>query len=375
MPSIHYLCSTEVPPTQFRDNSARGRAHHVQSLQITISMATSTSFFGQRRGSTRSHTYQVYRGKQVTKDRVTKVTNPQSNKQMKQRIRLTAVASFAAYLKQLLDHSFQGVAYGQPSLSEFRRINLSNAYDLDQVSFPPKDTNDPGVADFQISKGSLLGVIYPASSATSLACNNRGVEVKGANGIGGDIPATAENAKAIADRLGVEVGDQVTIIMQVTSPDFEKYYGDGSKSYFPSQFIVSRLITDINDSEFMKGWKIDVASEVITNGLMCIQLTDSGTIYPFGSDSAEYPAATGIESKMPSSWDLTGLIILASGVIVSRKVNGVYQRSQAFMNPSSIREAKALFTSYEDAEKTYLKDSSKSDKYLNGGTEVILQAL
>lgn len=341
-------------------------------------MATSTSFFGQRRGSTKSHTYQVYRGKQVTKDRVTKVANPQSDKQMKQRIRLTAVASFAAYLKQILDHSFQGIAYGQPSLSEFRRLNLSNANDLDQVSFPPKDVNDPGIANFQISKGSLLGVSYVFADEQKISLRQNPGKITGPNDAGGEIAKTASNANAIAKMLGVSVGDQVTFILQLCCADWEKTFGDGSGSYFPSQFIISRLITDVNDDEYMKGWNVDVDGATISNGLISIYYGDTDSLpalHLIGSDGEDHPSATGIDSKLPNSWDAASIYIAAYGAIVSRKVNGVYQRSQEFMWINDNKKLKDLWTVYNAAEKTYLKDNAKSDKYLNGGTEVVIQTM
>lgn len=337
-------------------------------------MATSTSFFGQRRGSTRSHTYQVYRGKQVTKDRVTKVTNPQSNKQMKQRIRLTAVASFAAYLKQLLDHSFQGVAYGQPSLSEFRRINLSNASDLVQVSFPPKDINDPGIANFQVSKGSLLSLnlIYDAQ--------NKVFELNSKEGDPAIVPNVQANKQIIPDSnllqdlanlLGIQLGDQFTLILQVISIDWAKTYASGSYDYYPSQFIISRVITDINDKECLDGWFYDDKQQIITNGIIQID-TSAGvkhlSIYNNGESSL--PDSL---NKIPSVWNVDAIHVAAFAPIVSRMVNGVYQRSQQYM--SIVDEMKQYWTSYANAEKTYLKDNTKSDKYLNGGTEVIIQTM
>lgn len=334
-------------------------------------MATSTSFFGQRRGSTRSHTYQVYRGKQVTKDRVTKVSNPQSTKQMKQRIRLTAVASFAAYLKQILDHSFQGVAYGQPSLSEFRRLNLSNATDLAQVSFPPKDVNDPGLADFQVSKGSLIPykpVFKAGDNAFNFETNQDAIVPK----VGADkaITPTADFCKAIAKTLGIEVGQQATFILQLQSGDWSKTYGDGSKDYFLSQFAISRIITDINDSECLKGWYYDDKTECITDGVMQLSVsTGDKELQLYSNGEASLPDSF---SKLPSSWDLGNIAVSAWAAIVSQNVNGVYQRSQAYMN---IVSENAMKTSYEDAEKTYLKDAAKSDKYLNGGTEMVIQAM
>ena len=82
-------------------------------------MAQSKSFFGLRRGSTKTLTFSVYNGKQVTKDRVTDVKNPRSAAQMKQRaIMATALRGYSA-LKEICDHSFEGITYGQKSMNYF----------------------------------------------------------------------------------------------------------------------------------------------------------------------------------------------------------------------------------------------------------------
>lgn len=82
-------------------------------------MAQSKSFFGLRRGSTKTLTFSVYNGKQVTKDRVTYVKNPRSAMQMKQRaVMATALRGYSA-LKEICDHSFEGVTYGQKSMNYF----------------------------------------------------------------------------------------------------------------------------------------------------------------------------------------------------------------------------------------------------------------
>ena len=83
-------------------------------------MAKSKSFFGLRTGSTKSLTFQVYRGQQITKDRVTKVANPRSTLQMEQRSKLPIVAAARSALKGLVDHSWEGVPYGEQSLPHFQ---------------------------------------------------------------------------------------------------------------------------------------------------------------------------------------------------------------------------------------------------------------
>ena len=86
-------------------------------------MAKSKSFFGLRTGSTKSLTFQVLRGQQITKDRVYRVSNPRSEAQMTQRALIPIVAAARSQLKGLVDHSFEGIAYGESSLREFSAAN------------------------------------------------------------------------------------------------------------------------------------------------------------------------------------------------------------------------------------------------------------
>lgn len=78
-------------------------------------MARSSSFFGLRRGSTKSLTFSVLNGKQITKDRVTSVRNPNSTAQINQRMRLAAANVIYRYWKDYIDRGQQNVAYGEKS--------------------------------------------------------------------------------------------------------------------------------------------------------------------------------------------------------------------------------------------------------------------
>ena len=118
-------------------------------------MAKSKSFFGLRTGSTKSLTFSVYRGTQVTKDRVTRVANPRTFAQMQQRAKVPLVAAARVALAGLVDHSFEGVNYGQASLQKFSSLNLSNGA-LNVASYPPNGVSNMGCADFIVSQGSLV---------------------------------------------------------------------------------------------------------------------------------------------------------------------------------------------------------------------------
>lgn len=122
-------------------------------------MAKSKSFFGLRTGSTKSLTFSVYRGTQVTKDRVTRVANPRTIAQMQQRAKVPVVAAARVALAGLVDHSFEGVPYGQASLQKFSSLNLANGA-LNVASYPPNGVSNMGCADFIVSAGSLSNPFY-----------------------------------------------------------------------------------------------------------------------------------------------------------------------------------------------------------------------
>lgn len=126
-------------------------------------MAKSKSFFGLRTGSTKSLTFSVYRGTQVTKDRVTRVANPRTVAQMQQRAKVPLVAAARVALAGLVDHSFEGVSYGQASLQKFSSLNLANGA-LNVASYPPNGVSNMGCADFIVSSGSLSNPFYRSNT-------------------------------------------------------------------------------------------------------------------------------------------------------------------------------------------------------------------
>lgn len=86
-------------------------------------MAKSKSFFGLRRGSTKSLTFQVLDGVQITKDRVTEVRNPRTNRQLYQRAIMATILMMYSAGKSIFDHSFQGKSVGAQCQRTFMSIN------------------------------------------------------------------------------------------------------------------------------------------------------------------------------------------------------------------------------------------------------------
>jgi hypothetical protein len=86
-------------------------------------MAKSRSFFGLRRGSTKTLTFQVLNGQQITKDRVSEVRNPRTNAQLYQRAIMATILQAYSHGKRIFDHSFQGKATGSACQREFMSLN------------------------------------------------------------------------------------------------------------------------------------------------------------------------------------------------------------------------------------------------------------
>lgn len=118
-------------------------------------MAQSKAFFGLRRGSTKSLTFSIYNGKQVTKDRVYEIKNPRTSQQMIQRAYMaTAIKAYSA-MKEICDHSVENLAYGQKTMNYFIKENLN------MIRAAAKNINIsfkglyPVCNNYIVSKGSL----------------------------------------------------------------------------------------------------------------------------------------------------------------------------------------------------------------------------
>lgn len=130
-------------------------------------MAKSKSYFTLRRGSTKSHTFSVVRGKQITKDRVEAPTNPRTLRQQAQRMFMATASAAYAGMKAIVNHSFEGIAYNSPSLAEFCRLNAiairENGIQGTKFSMNGYQERSLKIGSYIMSTGSLAKV--PVSKA------------------------------------------------------------------------------------------------------------------------------------------------------------------------------------------------------------------
>lgn len=91
---------------------------------------------------------------QVVRSLAETVANPRSQSQMFGRMVMSTVMQAVSAMSQIIDHSFDGIAKGQPSISEFIRTNY--ALVAADAKANPSSGNSFGLAKYQ-EKGSRVG--------------------------------------------------------------------------------------------------------------------------------------------------------------------------------------------------------------------------
>lgn len=338
-------------------------------------MARSKSFFGLRSGSTKSLTFQVYRGEQITKDRVYRVSNPRTDAQMTQRALIPIVAAARAQLKGLVDHSFEGVAYGEASLREFSKLNL-RAGALSVTSFSPNGVSNAGFASLQVSKGTINGSFSISDTTeTNTVYRSKAEYNKFA------FPACAANDPATKIFSYLETwakANNAPMLMPGTQLSFLTIYEAGSvkvkgfagdKEASISGFVIDRFMipnseTDQTQLDDVNGaWKV---KEAIAEGDSNVTLVNN--------DGDEIALISGRPDSATSAVQITVKTSIASqnnsncggALILSRYENGTWHRNTANINIGF--EPKNKYT-FDDWLSVYQTTGAASKKYLNNGDE------
>ena len=256
-----------------------------------LCMAKSSSFFGLRRGSTKSLTFQVVNGAQVTKDRVTYVKNPRSYAQATQRSKMAAVADAYRALSTICDHSFESVAYGPASRRQFMSLNLARP-----IKPEPKGFSLPIGVGLQVSKGTLADI--------SSVVDFRLFPTK--EGVTGSYPLDAAWVNSVlAQSPALQAGDELTFISCALDQLFVTYV-DGAA--LPTvKYAIASIVLD-PASEMNSKWTYDSAHSRLVHS--------SGFSMQVGG----------------STWDVDDALIIASGIIVSRYSEGKWRRSTCILN-------------------------------------------
>ena len=336
-------------------------------------MAKSSNFFGLRTGSTKSLTFSVYRGQQITKDRVTRISNPRSTAQMQQRALVPLVAAARSALKGLVDHSFEGIPYGEASLKEFSAQNLKTDF-LNVVSYSPKGYSNMGFANFLVSKGTI-------SDSLALDWDRSGVfgvtglrtDVKLPEGVTVEFPEVKANDSAdvifsYLEKLArdnsiseLQPGTQVTALAIQKAEDVKLNTPAGTKTapladYTVARFLIpdstttSEALANVNAS-----WKVESAE-----GNFKVVLIDA---------KGNYISFEKKERSLRICFDVpvTSPRCIGGAFILSRYSANVWRRNTAVVEIDK-RLLNSKFTFDDWASQYGSSASSASEEYLNNGS-------
>lgn len=195
-------------------------------------MAQSKGFFGLRKGSTKSLTFSVLDGKQITKDRVYDVKNPRTEAQMRQRMLMTTIGAAYKTLKSIADHSFEGYSSGMQCMRQFNSRNLNRfkqaAATKGSVAFNEYKDGDINPLPFILASGSLPGFSFKFDATSNLEI------------VGEKDGADFTTAEGIYEALGVQRNDLITFCTVIG----EGTTLNGVYSYKAERFNIVRLYCD-----------------------------------------------------------------------------------------------------------------------------------
>lgn len=253
------------------------------------------------------------------------VTNPQSENQRAQRMKMNPATNFYAALSGILDHSFQGVKYGAMS----RQFFLQQAIGKTQEVFPYllKGENKFVPGPYLMSKGQLNSLPWSLGDGNITLAGMWDKDDVDVDTIG----AVSRGLVALSPWL--QNGDQITAISVL------EVYSDNTTQYIP---VIGRFLVDTESD--------DVFTTLVTN---------------YGV------AGTATTVALTPLYATEQVKVAACCVIVSRKnVSGgeVWQRSTERMAVSErVYNMYMSPDAYADALESYKRTaaSKDSDYYLN----------
>lgn len=274
---------------------------------------------GFARGSVGDLTFYRRNAQQITRARSRVVKNPKTLAQQMQRaIMRTAVEAYKV-LKEVCDHSWEGVAYGANSYAEFLRQNMAMLRRLAQEdglaaqSYLPAGFNGLTAMPWVLSKGSIAWAGVQTNFQTG---QSNAVHIVFNANVTGISQIDGFTYQDICDFFNLRQGDQITLIAFPKRTDI-----DESSAIEP---IISRVILSPADGSSMD-------SEIFDNTGK-IDATHANPLNE-NTDAFTFAFATGRLSASIPNREFIG-----SAVIISRRAS-----DDSWLRSSSVME-------YPDAE-------------------------
>lgn len=272
-------------------------------------MARGNLLLGKAKGKLGSVVFAQANGEQITRSKPESVKNPKSTGQNTQRAILATIAKSAALLFPIVYHSFANIKYGADSVRYFRKINLGILRNL-VLNAQPSDYNltakgGTAVPNYlKVSEGNLPAFSSSADSGDIAFYGNN-------NYLPADDDVDVGTFKQAYPNL--KGGDQLTLVKIVKTAGS---LADGDAIF---ALKVNRIVFAPNAFD-EDGVNIITAGVLNVNLLDLTKTTDAEMV-----TSVDGGAGHGL--GFTASSDNT----YAAALILSRKVNGKWQRSTQFL--------------------------------------------
>ena len=268
--------------------------------------------------------------------------NPKTQAQTYQRVIAKQVSACYAKMKEICDHSFEGVTMGAECMNRFRKLNLvtlrSRAAEIqnagislaDFYQFQPIGSEKFVPAAVIISEGSLPKVKAGIDSQTSkmtLVVNN------------------ANTYRAIIDEWGLRRGDQLTFVAVTKDSDGDynfKYSrvildprnADGSGASLDSPFVTDGNVVNLPNPRNKGNLTVDFSGSKLYIGLDEDPMAAAGIIV--SRKSGDYQFRSNCKLVLDETVIGTDLCGLETAVQRSYETSEIYVENDAYLNNSGV---------------------------------------
>ena len=297
----------------------------------------------------------VYRnrgGVNIASARPASVKNPRTTAQMKQRMIFTTVQSAYKKMREIADHSQEGVTYGAKTMASFMKINL--------VELGKNYANGA----FNLKGNANVIAPYPFKIATgSLVFDQKITSIDGNSvftsfSLGSATLATLTYAQLLKI-LGVKKGDQITFIL--VAGNYNKVIdNNGYKQFSENYFHPIRVVFSLTAA--------DSALAFTANRVLSDAICDQEN-----SDFFYHDLKFGLELENNNLWfnnsafgeytEGAGWLCYGAAIILSRMVGSSWARSNTNLFVTDIpqqtwKPAEDVLESYNPASNHYLNNAT-----------------
>lgn len=280
-------------------------------------MAKGNLFLGQAKGKVGSIVFSRAFGKQITRTKPASVANPKTIGQNTQRAILATIAKEAALLTPIVDHSFANIKYGADSVRYFRKINLGILRNSVMSSV--------GTNYNLTAKGGLAVPNYLKVSEGNLPAFTSSVDEDNIAFYGSNTPLSAGDDITVSDfKLSypnIQGGDQITLV-KIVKIAGSLADNDASFALKVDRVVFAPNAFDDNNAKVFDGGDLN-------QNLLDLTKTTNTTMLSNVDGGAGH--GIGFQTNVDNTY--------AAALILSRKVNGKWQRSTQFMELCEFKDS------------------------------------